>query len=174
VAVLVQGKYITSGDLITRLNPTTYLAIFDDENSGELDMVDKASVTDVIESAEAEVDSYLITIRDLPLPAVAGVVGASNPARDRLLKMACLDFAQALAYERHPEYVRTYGDKSSKDSSVWKRAETRMQRIRAGSQELPDIDQQNTKPITIGGAVFDEGPRTIVTSADGTDNGGDF
>lgn len=170
MAALYTGKYIDSDKLRTRLNPTTFVAIFDDDNAdtGDYDLVNVEALQDVIDSAEGEVDSYLITTRGLPLAATV------NPARDRLLVQACLDFAQALSYERHPEYVRTYGSKDSKDSSIWDRAVTRMLRIKAGMQELPDQDAQNGKPRVIGGTTYDEGPRTITTSADGTDNGGDL
>lgn len=168
MAALVTGKYITSDDLSNRITADTFAQIFDDDNSGDPSLFNVASIRQVIESAEGEVDGFLITTRKLPLAAT------TNPTLDRLLKLCCVDFAQALAYEIHPEYVRTYGDKSSKDSPIWQRATNRMLRIKAGMQELPDQDQQNGKPINIGGVVYDQGPRTMVDGSDGTENGGDL
>jgi phage gp36-like protein len=165
VAVTYQGRYVSSDDLRDRLNPTTYLAIFDDDNAGE---GSANPVQLVIDSAEGEVDSYLITENALPLPALTG------GKTDRLVKLCALDFAQALSYERHPEYARTFGE-DAKKMSIWKRASERMGRIQAARQQLPDVvEQAGPKPANVGGIVYDSGPRTITNSLDGTDNGGDF
>lgn len=161
------GKYIDAAALELRLTTETYVQMFDDQNTGDRANVDDAAVQQVIDSAEGEVDSYLITIRAQPLPATL------NPTVDRLVKTAALDFAESLCFQRHPEYVRQYGTKPNADG-LWERAKDRMMRVRQGIQELPDVDKQAGKPITIGGLVYDEGPRTIVTSADGTENGSGF
>lgn len=161
------GKYITARNLIDRLTERTYVAMFDTNNTGQVSQVDDAQVQQVIDNAEAEVDSFLLTIRLLPLPATI------SPSIDRLVVLCCLDFAQGFAYELHPEYARQYGD-GTKGETIMERARLRMQRIRAGIQELPDVDAQAGKPTNIGGIVYDAGPRTIVDGPDGTRNGGDL
>lgn len=161
-----QGKYVSATDLINRITPQVYLAMFDDENTGEVTIVNDAAVQLVIDEAEGEVDSYLLTERGLPLPALVGGVV------DRLVKLAVLDFAEVLSY-RHPEYIKTYGE-SAKADALWERAEKRMERVRSAIQRLPDVDQAGGKPANVGGIIVDDGPRTILSSADGTSNLGDF
>jgi len=164
----VAGRYLTSADLIARINPTTFVAIFDDANTNDPDDVNDVSVLAVIHEAEAEVDSYLITQYPMPLPALVG------GAIDRLVKLAALDFAQALAWRRHPEYVRSFGE-SHRADDLEVRARARMLRIQEAIQQLPDQAELNgQRPRNVGGLVFDDGPRTIIPWPDGTDNGGDF
>ena len=159
------GKYIKAQDLITRLTPETYLQIFDDENTGDVANVNDVAVQQVIDGAEGEVDSYLIVERALPLP--------SPPALDRIVVATSLDFAEALSFLRHPEYARTFGE-NPRAQALWERGSRRMERVKEGRQNLPDTDQQNPKPLNTGGLVLDEGPRTIVTGSDGTENGFGF
>ena len=161
------GKYINSAKLIAALTKETFLAIFDDNNSGDTGLVNDTSVQLVIDGAEGEVDSYLITNRAQPLPPT------TNPVVDRMIERACLELAMSLSWERHPEYVRTYGE-NPRALALRERAQTTLQRIKEGRQELPDQDSQNPKPTNIGGIVFDEGPRTAITSSDGTENGSGF
>ena len=161
------GKYITAADLINRLTPQVYLAMFDDDNTGDLSLVNTDAVQLVIDEAEGEVDSYLITENPMPLASLAG------GKIDRLVKTGVLDFAQSLSF-RHPEYVKRYGEDPRADG-LWGRATDRMKRIRSAIQQLPDIKQQTGQPpANVGGIVTDDGPRTIITSADGTNNSGDF
>jgi len=167
MAALVTGKYIDSDQLRDALTRETYMAIFDDDNTGDERLVNDVRLNMVIDGAEGEVDSYLITNRALPLPPVV------NPAVDRMVRRSCLEFAMSLSWEAHPEYIRQYGE-NSRVKILWERATLRMQRVKEGRQELPDQDQQNAKPTTQGGLVLDEGPRTIVTSSDGTSNGDGF
>lgn len=161
------GKYIDADELATRLTPATYLAIYDDSGTGDVASVNDQAVQQDIDGAEGEVDSYLITDRALPLPAIV------NPSVDRLVRLAALDFATALAFLRHPEYVRTFGE-NPKAQGLWERATARMKRLKTGMVELPDVDKQAAKPLNVGGVVLDEGPRTIITSSDGRDNGSGF
>jgi hypothetical protein len=165
--VSYEGKYIDSAKLMVALTPETFLACFDDENTGDVNTVDDEAVQLAIDGAEGEVDSYMITARPQPLPST------TSPAVDRIVERSCLEFAMSLAWERHPEYVRTYGE-NPRATALWDRATKRMERVKEGRQELPDVDEQNGRPSTLSPVVFDEGPRTITTSADGTENGSGF
>lgn len=161
------GKYIRAADVINRLTPTTYIAIYDDSNNNSVSNVNDAAVQLDIDSAEGEVDSYLISENTLPLPTT------TNPAIDRLVKLAALDFAESFAFRRHPDYVRTFGE-NPRAEGAYEMATARMKRIRTAIQQLPDVGAQTGKPANVGGLVIDDGPRTITQSADGTDNGSGF
>lgn len=164
-----EGKYINADDVVLRHTQDTFMQIYDDDSVGDLKIA-KASpaLQQDIDSAEGEVDSWLITENKLPLPTT------TNPSVDRLVKACALDFCQALGFRRHPEYVRTFGENGRADS-LWKMATDRMRRIQEATQQLPDVVQQTgKKQANVGGIVFDSGPRTVIDGADGTHNSGDL
>lgn len=148
---MAKGKYITDEDLKTRLNPKTYVAIFDDDRTNDPDAVNDDAVQQVIDSAEGEVDSYLVAINLMNVPAL--------PMKqiDRLVKTASLDYAESFAFLRHPEYPRTFAE-NGKSMGLWKIAENRMMRIRKAIQELPDITAAGTLPANTGGFVGNANP----------------
>lgn len=156
--------FITPSDLRTALTARVYEQVFDDDGDGTV-ADDDPEVQLVIERAHAEVLSYLPRIWDKSLPTDV----------PPLLKSAELDFAVALAFERHPEYVRSVGEEARERR--WTRAERKMERIVDGAQVVvgnapPDAD---TKPLMQGGIVYNANPRrTIVDGSDDTYNGGDF
>jgi phage gp36-like protein len=162
------GRYVTRLDVVNRVTPTTFIAIFDDQNTNDVNDVNEVEVQNVIDEGEAEVDSYLITQNTLPLPALSG----AKP--DRLVRLCALDFIQALAWRRHPEYVRTFGE-SHRAESLEERAHGRMKRIQEAIQMMPDVvEQKALEPANVGGVTTDLGPRMIVPNFDGSDNEGDF
>lgn len=150
------GTYIEQINLERALSPATVLAIFDDDPP--TGRVNQEAIAEIIERAEAEVDSWLVGIYDLPIPA----------PYDRLLKVAAIDFAVAFSFERHPEYVKTFGEE--KRAERWKRGSDRMMRIRDGLQRLPDQPSPDTAPKNSGAVVYDHGDRTMVDNSDGTVN----
>lgn len=157
------GQYITQADIELRLSPRTVLAIFDDDNDG---VADADAVAAIIDDAEAHVDAALLGFIDMP---------AINPA-DRLIKRAALNFAIAFSFERHPEYVRSFGEEPR---IHYKRAEDYLDKIQAARRRLPDNNSDLTVAAggtvkNVGGIVTDSGPRTLVDDPDGTQNSGDF
>lgn len=151
--------FVAPSDLKLALNPTTYLAIFDDGNTGVVQDTDPGVLL-VLERSFAEVLSYLPRIYD-SLPT--GI--------PTLLKSCQLDYAVALSYERHPEYVRSFGEE--KRAERWGRAEKRMERIADSFQEITD-NAPAARPGNVGGITYDAGPRMLTDSSDGTNNSGDF
>lgn len=155
--------YITSTDLQSALSPATYLAIYDDSNTGT---ANATAVAFTLERAHAQVLSYL--------PAFTSTApGAIAAAFLPLLRMAETDYAVAYSYERHPEYVRTFGEQPRAER--YKRAEQLMVRISTGMQR-PQGDTGGplgASPV-VGGVVFEGGPRVMIQGPDGTSNGGDF
>jgi hypothetical protein len=158
------GVYITQTDLENALSARTILAIFDDNNDGTADPVPIAAV---IDRAEGMVDSALLGFQNMPLVNAA----------DRLVKAAALEFAIAFSFERHPEYVRSFGEEARKER--WERAQNLLDRIQTRLRRLPDNNATATvgagsKQKNVGGIVTDGSRRVVISSADGTWNGGDF
>lgn len=163
-----EGRYISSADLINRLTPDTFVAIYDDENNNDPDNVNDDAVQADIDAAEAEVDSWIIATYATPSPDLVG------GAIDRLVRLAAVDYACSLAWRRHPEYVKQFGENPRADG-LWHLAEARMKRIQEGMQQLPDVTEQGAdRAANVGGPTFDDGNRIIIPDADGSDNMGDF
>jgi hypothetical protein len=156
------GAFIVQKDLENALSPAVVLALFDDQSVGT---ASATAIAEVIDSAEAEVRSYLVNPFGTPLPAAAFT--------DPLLRLACIDFAIVFAYERHPEYVRSQGE-TGKLESRWKRAKERMERIQAAMQRPATLDP-STKPSNVGGQVRSGDPKSPTPPAKSFANGtGDF
>lgn len=152
------GKYIAQIDAEKALSAETMAQIYvPDPASGVLDVL--AIETD-IEYAEAEVDSYLVGVRDV----------AHLKRWDNLLRLSAIEFFLVFAFRTHPEYVRTYGENPRADG-LYKRAQARMERIQAAVQELA---AQPTRPANVGGIIRSGGPRMMIDGIDGTDNGSGF
>lgn len=141
------GTYIDATALETALTPATYLELFCDTPNSST--VNTTAVNQVIDRAEGLVDSYLLGFYSYPL----------DPATDRLIVSAALMFAQALAFMRHPEYVRTYGEVGRVE--LYKEAHAMMLRIQAAKQRLPDVGQVQT-PKNVGAIYTTPGPVLIV------------
>ena len=154
------GKYITQLDVENALSPATVAYLFTDPGQSTINQV---ALNDCIDRAEGEVDSWLLGDIDITSTAFSKV--------DRLLRQCALDFFKVFAFERHPEYVKTFGD-DPRGGSLFKGAMARMERIQASLQKLPD--QPTIKPANSGGLITDDGPRTCITSADGRRNGDGF
>lgn len=154
--------YASENDLRNALSPATVIALFDDENAGT---AEAGALKAVLDRASRWVDSYLARVYVGPFPVTQTPVPAT-------IKLATLEFAIAFAFERHPEYVHTYGEQY-RASSRFKRGTEIMDRLCQGQQEIPDWSLQ-PKPRNVGGIITSEGPRTIIDSVDGTYNGGDF
>ena len=84
-----------------------------------------------------------------------------------LIRMSSMLWGKALAFERHPEYVKTFGD------GPRKAAEAFLDRLIAARSYLADALSM-TKPNNVGGVVYNRGPRMTLDNTDGTPNSGDF
>jgi len=154
------GKYIHQVDLENALSPSTVAYIFTDPGSSQ---INASAVADVISRAEAEVDSWMLPEVEVGSPGFIQT--------DRLVRGCAVDFAICFAFERHPEYVRTFGE-DPRTMSRWKRAVERMERVQAATQRLPD--QQAVKQQNVGGIYLDDSIRNCITSIDGRRNGAGF
>ena len=154
------GSYITLDDLRALLNPQTVAACYDDAGDGK---VNDAAVLFVIRSAEAQVNSYVARV-------YRGTWPPPGPAPE-LVKLAAAEFAVAYTLQRHPEYVRTFGE--DRRVARLKEAQALCERIADGMQYLNDHTAQPV-PANAGGIVADGAPRFMVDYPDGTTTRGDF
>ena len=154
--------YIAQSDLENALSPQTVAALYDDQNVGS---AYAPAITAVLTRASTMVDSYLARVFQGPFPV------PQLPVPQAIVD-ATLEFAIVMSFERHPDYVRTFGEEQ-RSGSRWKRAIDLMERICDGLQEIPDWNLQ-PKAGNIGGVIYSAGPRTIVDNTDGTSNTGDF
>lgn len=158
--------FITEEDLRNAVGPNTYRQIFDDDRQGK---ANPDAVAVVLRRAHGEVMSYLST--NYTNTPTEGAAQAAD-----LYWAAELDYACALAYERHPEYVRNFG-KEERDKR-WKRAQDRMERITAGIQRVPkaQAEAQNLepRPKNVGALIVTSGPRTTIDENDPAGGSGDF
>jgi hypothetical protein len=136
------GTYINAADLETALTPTTYVELFADDPT--TNTINTAAVDQVILRAEALLNSYLLGFYTFPL----------DPATDGLIIHATLMYAQAFAYMRRPEYVRSYGEVGK--VSQYQEAEKTMVNIQRALQRLPQVSQVSP-PKNIGGVVSNTG-----------------
>ncbi len=150
-------KYVAQADLENALGAATVLALYDD-GSGS---VNAAALEGTGHRAEAEVDSHLIG--KVPYPV--------NPATDRLIKHCALEFWVCFSLERHPEYVRTFGE-DPRAGERYERALNLMRRIAAAIQRLPD--QVNGTPKNVGGSAQTAVPAAFTSVPEGHFDRGDF
>lgn len=158
--------FITASLLRTALSPTTYTAIFDDDNAGDLDAIDASEqVALCIKRAHVRVVSRLgILYNKIP-------DGTDTQISD-LLVDAELNYAVGIAFDRHPEYVRTYGE-SDRRKAAFDQADATMEMIQSSILSIVDAPPE-VKPANVGGIITDGGQRVFLDSADGCRNSGDF
>lgn len=154
--------WLAQSDLENATSVEDVLAIFDDTNSGAVNL---AAIAQVINSAEQEVLSWLVGEYG---PAPMSAQTLAELAADPFLKSAALEFAKWFMFDRKPEYVRS---SPSSQTERWDRATARMERIANARQRPPTVV---VKPANVGG-IFHPGQQTIYTpNPDGTPNSGDF
>lgn len=150
------GKYIDQVALENALTAQTVATIFTESG-----VFNQMALNDVIDRAEGEVDSFLITVNDL----------SKIQRYDRELRVCALDFAKVFTFERSPEYERTFGE-YPRGRELYKRAKDRMERVQSAVQMLPD--QTGPKPSNVGSIIRDDGVRMMTTDPQGNRNGDGF
>jgi len=116
--------FITAALLRTALSPSTYIAIFDDDNGGDIAVVDASSqVALCIKRAHVRVVSRLGMLYN-KIPD-----GTDSEISD-LLVDAELNYAVGISFDRHPEYVRTFGE-SDRRKAAFDQADGTMEMIQA-------------------------------------------
>lgn len=157
---------IDAETLRNTVSPEVYVAVFDDTNCGDLAVIDVSGpVTEVID------DANMLVLASLPAN-YATIPDGADTSIPVLLKTAVRLYLRYFTFIRRPEYTRVTG---RDESGLLEYADKIMGRIRAGILQIPPKDNpQHIAPGNLGGIVYESGPRTMVDSADGTFNGGDF
>lgn len=157
---------ITANLLRLALTTTTYMALFDELQLGDVGSVDaSASVTLVLRRAHVRCVSWLgLNYKKIPL-----VTDAEVPD---LLVDAELNYAVGIAFDMHPEYVRQYGE-DPRRKSAFDQAELCMQRVQEAILQFVDAPSVG-EPENVGGVVTDSGQRVFLGSTNGALNSGDY
>lgn len=162
----VLAPYNTPAELRAAMSPATYMSIYDDDQSGSIVTVDASTaVALTLARAHSKVVSWLgHTYTKIPL-----VTDTDVPF---LLKDAELNYAIALSYDRHPEYIRAYGADPQR-KGAYDQAELTMTRVQEAILRFVDAPSMPL-PVNVGCLIYDTGPHTVTDSLDGTHNGGDL
>lgn len=152
--------YLVQSDLENAIGLQTVFALFSDGTA----QVNAAAMADCLNRASYLVDSFIARVYAGPFPITQSPIPG-------MIRVAAIDFAASFAFERHPEYARSFGEDPR--AKLWQRALDTMERICDALQEMPDFVAQ-PKQKTIGGVLYDKGPRTISDDTSGNDRGGDF
>lgn len=128
---------VTQKQLEDRLSKTTVRRILDDDNDGS---ADTDPVTALLRDAMSKVCSYLGPIFDLDL---------IDPAQQPEVLRLTLDVAQAMAAQRHPEYMRVDGYK------MMAQAEKDLRLLREGMTNL--ATKAPPEPAANQGVKFNSG-----------------
>lgn len=155
---------ISVEDLRDYLSPTILLRIFDDDNTGDLDTVMASRpVQLVLTQAHANCVSWL--------PVMYNTLPDGDDAElPELLRGAELEYAKALAWDRHREIAKA----SSVDvDALYKRVDLKMTRLQESTLRIADSPPE-AKPRNVGGLVRDEGFRVMCGTTSGVSNSGDF
>lgn len=157
---------ITAADLRNALSVPTYMALLDDEQCGSYIEVDASAVVALLlRRAHIRCVSWL-GANYSKIPA-----STDNDVSDLLID-AELNYAMGMAFDRHPEYVRAYGEEP-KRKAAYDQAELTMMRIQEAVLKMVDSPSM-AEPLNVGGLVVDGGQRVFLIGSDGTNNGGDF
>lgn len=147
----------TTQDLVDLIGEEVFMALFDDQGTQSLITV-KAStqVALIMESAHAYVNSWLVNLGQLPPDNTATV--------SKLIRHVELRVAQCFAYQRRPEYVRTYG--AFPGGPMWTGITEMLDRIQSGVQRIPQTDQapEFPQPNQGGRGPEQDGPKALVDS----------
>lgn len=136
----VAEAIISQTDIEVRLNPATLIALADDDGDGAADSV---VIGEICLDASEEAKGWVATeYRDLfPFTGSASI--------PRMLKQTAVYYAIAALFDKHPEYVRQYGENDRADG-LRQRAEKLGQQLREATKRFGD----NAKvPANIGGSV---------------------
>ena len=153
------ANLVDLADIQAALSPATVVQCFNDNRDGVPDAV---AVLAVCKRATAQALSWIVGHYTL----------GTAVDTDDLVRAAALDYAIAYTFERHPEYVRTFGE--GPRAERWTRAEDTMGRIKAGIQRPVSVEISQGPSKTVGGVIRDDGVRMFVPGPDGSRNNGDF
>jgi hypothetical protein len=148
------------------LNPEVYLAVFDDQRTGDISQVDQSGpVRRVLKHANALVVSSLT-------PIYAKIPDGTDSAIPDLLDAVIGMYLRYFTWLRREEYTRVTGRDESK---LLAEARLQVSEIRAGLMQIaPNDSPPEPSPRNVGGTVRDSRQRVFLDSTNGHRNSGDF
>lgn len=157
---------ITAADLRATLSEPTYMALFDDDQSGVVASVDASDgVAMCLRRAHIRCVSWLgVNYSKVPL-----VTDTDVPD---LLIDAELNYATGIAFDRHPEYTRQYGE-DPRRKAAYDQAELTMLRVQEAILQFVDSASMK-EPENVGGIIVNEGQKMFLGATSGALNSGDF
>ena len=162
-------SFMTGVGIMNALSKEVYLAIYDDDDTGDVDTVHASDgVKDDIRSAHVWVVSAIKTLYEK-------IPDGSDPQGFSDLLWSCeREYCKYLAFKRRPEYTRSTGRTRDRDEAK-ERATELLEQIRAGLlQIVPEDKPPEPVPENLGGIVYDGGQRVFLDGPNGTNNSGDF
>lgn len=152
----------TQGDAEARWSRTTVQRLFDDDQD---DVADAAIVLEFIKEASAEAYGWLEPTYTLAMPL------DSSQRVPRLLKRLALLYFGAMAFDRHPEYVKKYGE-DPRAKGLHDKAEKLGLQLQSATKLLVEVDAP--RPGNVGGPLLDGGPSLLIDPSTGRYTGGDW
>ena len=125
---------ITQAEVIIAMSPATVLAIFDDDNDGELD---EDSLDRFIARGSAYGDSWVAGVYTGPFPLTTMPIPS-------MLAEVSLQYTLFFIYERHPEFTRTLGENQDQR---WKRAEGLGEKLAKSVQRITEMTPGNVGSV---------------------------
>lgn len=152
----------TQDDARRKLSQTTLTRLYDDDQD---DVADASDILEDIKEASAEAYGWVEPTYELEVPLD---VGQRVP---RLLKRCAMLYFVSIAFDRHPEYAKKYGEDPRAKGS-WNKAEKLGEQIQSATKLFVEVDAP--KPGNIGGPLQDGGPSLMIDPSTGRYTGGDF
>lgn len=132
------NPYVSADDLKRTIGPLAYKAIFDDDGDGT---PDTEAVDLVRYRASGRVDSSLAKVYTAAVVPFLGTV-------PREAQEAALEYAVGMAYLRHEEYARRYGEKGK--VAEFERAEQLCKDLATNLKRIADAPAAAPNPANVG------------------------
>jgi hypothetical protein len=157
---------IDAETLRNTVSSEVYLAVFDDQRTGDVSQVDQSGpVMEVID------DANVLVISRLP-PIYKTIPDGTDPTISVLLKTAIRMYLRYFTFSRRPEYTRVTG---RDETTLLKKADSIMDEVQAGILRIAPADSPpEATPRNVGGLILSSSQLVMLPNTDGSFNSGDF
>jgi phage gp36-like protein len=150
--------YIAQVDLENRLSQSTILQLYDDGNGN----VNTAAIAAVLQTASDMCDAEISGSYGGPWPAGTDPTTGKYAA---MLREAATLYAIALSFERHPEYVRKFGD-DNRARGMYERAAMLCTAIANGDKNIVEATPKGGAIVRGGVVTNDANPMVCGVGGD--------
>lgn len=153
------------------IGQATTLKLLDDNNGGTTDATFLLNLDDVCQRGSADVDAFLSEAYGGTWPTVVDPTTGKYAQR---IREATLRLAVGYAYDRVPEFCRAIsGEGPLLSVTSRKIGREILTELKTGVQGIVEATPAKGDMLK-GGVALAGGPRMTISSADGTDNSGDY